>query len=741
MSNPQIFIPGHEGQVELPLSRYLPPIPAGVIAAWLESNVPRGAWVLEPFGASPLAAVEAARAGYRVAVAANNPIARFLLEMQAQPPQEEAMRSALADLGAARRADERLEPHILGLYATQCPECGMETFASAFIWERESAAPHAKIIDCQVCGHEGEHPTNEEDQARAAGFQRGGPHQARALERIAPSDNPDRVHAEEALGAYLPRAVYALFTIINRLDGLTVSPEKRRLLSALVLSACDRASTLWAHPKGRLRPRQLSTPPQFREHNLWLGIEQAVALWAQERQAVPIVAWPEAPPESGGISLFEGRLREMAESLPGRAFQAVITAFPRPNQAFWTLSALWAGWLWGREAIGPFALVLRRRRYDWAWHSEALYAGLSRMAEGLPKEIPLFGLVAESEPGFNAAALIGANLAGFTVEGLSLRREEAHLQVQWKRVAPTAALTPETKNEDLVEATAQALLAERGEPTHFLHIQAASLMHLAARPQLGGQTADPGDLYTETKATLEVGLTFRRGFLRFGGSESSPESGQWWLLNDKSARTPLADRLEIALVRFLLRRSGRSSAEIDAAMCTVFPGLLTPPKDLLLTTLNSYGDESDGGWRIRAADLPRARRADLSEIRQSLFQIGTRLGYAVSEEQPIAWRGSDGAVRHRFFVIASAVVGAIILGEKEQVDKNLLVLPGGRSQLVLEKTRRDPRLRQTLDDGWRFVKFRHIRRLAENQSLTPESFEELLGLDPLSGDETQAPLL
>lgn len=741
MVDPQIFIPGGAEQVELPLSRYLPPIPAGVIAAWLEANVPQGAWLLEPFGAAPLAAVEAARAGYRVAVAANNPIARFLLEMQAQAPQEEAMRAALADLGAARRGDERLEPHILGLYQTECPECGAQTSASAFIWEREATSPLAKIIDCQACGFKGESPTNEEDQARAAAFQRGGPHQARALERIAPSDDPDRVHAEEALGAYLPRAVYALFTIINRLDGLTVSPEKRRLLSALVLSACDRANTLWAHPSGRLRPKQLSTPPQFREYNLWLGIEQAVGLWAQERQAVPIVAWPEVPPESGGISLFEGRLRDMAVDSAGQDFQAVVTAFPRPNQAFWTLSALWAGWLWGREAIGPFALVLRRRRYDWAWHSEALYASLNRLAEQLPADVPLFGLIAESEPGLNAAALIGANLAGFRIEGLSLRREEALMQVQWRYADQNAASRQAEKNEDQVEATVQALLAERGEPTHFLHVQAASLQRLAELPALGSQTRDPGDLYTETRATLEVGLTFRRGFLRFGGSESSPESGQWWLLDAKGARDPLADRLEIALVRTLLRNPGLSTVEIDAQLCAVFSGLLTPPRDLLLACLNSYGEEQEGRWGIRAADLPRARRADLREIHQALAGIGERLGYTVTGEGSIEWRSPDGSLRHRFFVIASAVVGALLLGNHDTAEMNLLVLPGGRSHLVLQKLKRDPRLAQAVEDGWGFVKFRHVRRLAENQSLTPESFEELLALDPLSGDETQAPLL
>jgi hypothetical protein len=661
--------------------------------------------------------------------------------MRAQPPSEEEMQSALAELGASRRGDERLEAHILSLYITQCPECDSETTATAFIWERDATAPFARVIDCQACGHQGEHPTDEADLERAAAFQRGGPHQARALERIAPRGDPDRAHAEEALSAYLPRAVYALFTIINRLDGINVPPEKRRLLQALVLSACDRANTLWAHSSSRLRPKQLSTSPQFREHNLWLGIEEAVGLWAQARQAVPVVAWPEIPPESGGISLFEGPLRDMAESLPERNIQAVVTAFPRPNQAFWTLSALWAGWLWGREALGPFAAVLRRRRYDWAWHSEALTAGLGSLGGRLADGTPFFGLIAESEAGFNAAAIIGANLGGFALEGLSLRREDGQLQALWKKASPSLDLAPASKNEEVVEERARVLLVERGEPTHFLHLQATALEGLSARPQMGGQSGDPGELYAEIRDIIDVGLTFRRGFLRFGGSESSSETGQWWLLDEGSSRTPLADRLEIALVRYLLRNPGRPTADIDAAMCAVFPGLLTPPRDLLLTILNSYAEESEGAWRLRAADMPRARRGDLGDMRQALQKMGARLGYTLSGEQPLEWTTPGGVVRHRFFVIASAVAGDIVFKEREQAGKSLLVLPGGRSQLVLEKLRRDPRLRAAVEEGWEFIKFRHIRRLADNQSLTMDSFEELLPIDPLSGDEAQAPLL
>lgn len=742
MAEPHVFLLGKSVPIALPLGRFLPPLHGGVVSAWLAKEFPKGALLLDPFGAAPQIALEAARAGYRVAVAANNPIARFLTEILAQAPRKEELQSALAELASARRGDERLEPHILNLYSSRCPACDAQSSARAFIWARDAESPQAKIIHCEHCGHRGEHPTDADDQARAAEFRRGGPHRARALERIAPSGDPNRVHVEEAIEAYLPRAVYALFTILNRLDGLSLPEEKRRLISAMLLSALDRGNSLWTHPSGRERPKQLSTPPLFREHNIWREMEASIALWTRKVRSVEVVNWPDEPAPSGGISLFEGRLREMAPSLEQANIDGILTAFPRPNQAYWTLCALWAGWLWGREAIGPFASVLKRRRYDWAWHSEALHASLSRLSEHLPDGTPMFGIVAESEGGFNAASITAANLAGFSLEGLALRREEGFLQLHWSKGLKKNAESS-TDGADKVKKAAQKLLLARGEPSHFLHLQTAGLQELAKAPFSDSSAESAGDIYTEVKATLEVGLTFRNGFLRYGGSEHSLETGQWWLSKPTEARAPLADRVEIAMVRYLLRHAGEESAdEIDRGICKVFPGLLTPPRKLLMTTLRSYGEEGeDGNWQLGQADTPRARRDDLREIRTLLTQLGEQLGYQLEGDAPLQWFGEEGEEIYSYYLIASGLLWDLLLSKAKDAGRKIIVLPGGRSQLVLAKIARDPRLKEAIEEGWRFLKFRHVRRLAENQSLTRESFDELLGLDPLTEDQAQAALL
>ena len=94
---------------------------------------------------------------------------------------------------------------------------------------------------------------------------------------------------------------------------------------------------------------------------------------------------PSRLPESGGICIYEGRLKDLAEEVKKEIpIKAVIGSLPRPNQAFWTLSALWAGWLWGREAVEPYKPALRRRRYDWAWNATASNAAFTHLFGLLP---------------------------------------------------------------------------------------------------------------------------------------------------------------------------------------------------------------------------------------------------------------------------------------------------------------------------------------------------------------------
>lgn len=805
MSQALAFTPGEKPARSEPLGRYLPPIPSGVISAWLNKEIPAGEWVLDPFGAAPRLAVEAAQAGYRLLVAANNPVARFLLEMAAAPPCHDELRASLAELASARKGDERIEPHIRSLYRTQCVRCGQETTAEVFLWEKGATVPFARLYHCPYCGDEGERASTRADLERAAQFTSAGPHWARALERIAPLHTPDRVHAEEALEAYLPRAVYALFTMLNKLDGLALSSTQRRCLQALLLGACDRGNTLWAYPTSRERPRQLLTPARYREHNLWLALEKGIEIWGQDssrRIAVPLTIWPEQPPVSGGICVFEGRLKDLAYSLSEFPIRAVAAAIPRPNQAFWTLSALWAGWLWGREAIGPFKSVLRRRRYDWGWHTSALYAAFSHLATMLKGEIPMLGLVGEVEFGFLTATLTAASAAGFELQDIALRSETSQAQILWKNgLESEIGLTAEKAGQK----AALEYLQQRGEPAAFLPMASAALSGIvrcqgrlfssADKPHASEEIDDddprlsieageasPTNLFIQAQSLVRSALSYRSGYIRFGvgdsgqreieqsalpgqletqGEEKSKsasetsETGLWWLKDCSYTSTPLADRLEMAFVPYLIRHPGCTLAEIDQALCLQFPGLFTPELETIQVLLESYAELCPGSslkWQIRPQDQPPARRRDLEETRKLLHQLGQKLGFraTISESSSgrsrsvIMWSDLSSQPQYWFYPIASAVVGELILQSKTVPERSLIVLPGGRANLLLYKLRHDPRLARLCEPtpgGWRFIKFRHLRCLLENPLLRPENLDELFALDPLTYTTSQLRLL
>src|SRR5512137_1752299 len=157
------YIVGHPPARDGPLARFLPPLEDGIAANWLPLHARTGSWLLDPFGVAPRLAAEAARAGYRVLVTANNPIARFLLEMTAAPPTESELKAALADLAITKKGDERLETHLQSLYLTKCNNCGKESPASAFLWRKGEEVPFKRIYSCPACGDSGEKPTTEFD--------------------------------------------------------------------------------------------------------------------------------------------------------------------------------------------------------------------------------------------------------------------------------------------------------------------------------------------------------------------------------------------------------------------------------------------------------------------------------------------------------------------------------------------------------------------------------------------------
>ncbi len=715
-----------------PLRRFLPPLPDGMARAALKHVFPKGeqadTWVLDPFGSAPNLPVEAAHAGWRVLATVNNPVARFLLELTAAAPTRQEFQAALAELGSARKGEERLETHLQSLYLTECTRCHRKVPAEAFLWEQGGEVPLARLYHCP-CGEGGEFPTTESDRLHAAILaSTTALHRARALERVAPRDDPDRPYAEAALNCYLPRAIYALITIINKLDSLSLTPERRRCLTALVLFACDAANTLWAYPEDRPRPKLLTTPSRFLEHNVWLALERGVDTLASTKTAVPVVNWPRPAPASG-VCIFEGALRDLAGRLKNLPIRVVLTAIPRPNQAFWTLSALWAGWLWGQQTASAFKAALRRQRYDWDWHAEALGSVFRHMSHALPLHTLLFGFIAEPEAAYLSATLVALEGAGFDLSGLALRTVHDPIQLFARRRAyehsPRHRPSPET-----IRQTLQEYLNQRGEPTTYLHLHAAALQAMAAEQSLACDQNDISILHTPIQKALQSSP-----FVHYSNAQN-PESGLWGLEMWETETIPLPDRVEMVVVRTLQKRPTIPFHELEQTVNEEIGGLFTPSLGLIHQVLNSYAVESNGRWSLRPEDHANARRADLESASVALRSLGQHLGFTVATAgQPgrlTLWQEHDQVV-FAFYLLASAVVGTILRQNPYPPTISLLVLPGGRAGLLLYKLRRDPSLMALWNQGWRVLKFRTLRRLAITPpiQLQREGFLQELNSDPL----------
>ena len=470
-----------------------------------------------------------------------------------------------------------------------------------------------------------------------------------------------------------------------------------------------------------------------------LALEDAISVWSGADEPLPCLRWidkGEKLPESGGILIYEGRIKDLVEVVKNAPIQVVIGAIPRPNQAFWTLSALWAGWLWGREAAEPFKASLRRRRYDWGWQATALHVALHHVFELLPLSTPFFGLLPEAEPGFLAATLMAASTAGFDLRGLGMRTAHDPIQLLWQRGERLHREQEDVSTEAIQEALYDHI-QELGEPAAYLQLHAAGLAAQAQGHGLMRPEQDFDEALREIQSKFNETLQSDIRLERIDSDERSLEIGLWDLKEGEERAEPLADRVERAVVSFLQRNPASTLLEIERGIYPEFPGLLTPSKALVGAVLKSYGVEEAGRWQMREEDRAANRRAELETMAGLVKTIGERLGYKLERPGPNAciWKDKKKTVRV-FYLLVSAMTGHILDSNEYPFKSCLLVLPGGRAGLLAYKKNRDPRLRKRLE-AWNILKFRLLRSLADIPVLNRQTFEEQLISDPVEQAQGQ----
>ena len=724
-----VYIPAFSGFYDPPLGRFLPPLPRGVIAEWLEANTRPGDLILDPLGANPMAAIEAARYSRRVIFARNNPVIWLILEALASAPSEKQIRGVVSKLLLSRQINETLDRHLQSIYATTCSQCGSNIQPEGYIWEQNSLLPIAKVYICPHCGDAGEKPVSDQDNRNLERLGKIGLHRTRAFQRVMQGGDYEKESIESALDCYLPRAIYVTMLLVNRLDALVMEMTERRLLQAILVSVFDDATSLWHWPEKDRRHLQLTVPAQFIEKNLWLSLDGAPKTWASESTKVPVSYWPKLPPREGGICLYQRRLAEQKALLLAEKPACIVSVFPRPNQAFWTLSALWSGWLWGRKGATPMRSALLRRRYDWHWFAQAISASFKPLATGLAPQTLVLGLFPQVTANFYLGLQAGMRMAGFDSSGAAYRLADDIIQSQWE-LASNQANMQDYNLRTLISGFLNSL----GEPASFMEI----ILHCLTEITLAGYfplqiSALSESLFSQIQE--EITAILRDAQFAQSYKSNLPGGSQWWLCETGKSRPPLSERVEIFIRNLLYKGEPVNNRELERILCNQFRGSYTPPADLIRLCLESYADptlKDVHSFLLQPEEDQTSRDADLAEMRSILSACAERLGIVQeAEAESVVWKTPKGQISHHYFFTVTTVIAEFVLNliNGEHI-KKVIIFPGSRSRLMDYRLNHDPRLESAAEQNWHFVKFRTLRRLVRQEHLTLELWNELLDSDP-----------
>lgn len=321
-------------------------VPLSVAHAAIELYSQPGDVIVDPFciGASVIrAALDLNR---KVIAAAFNPINILAIEATLWPVD---VRSALTHLADTRKGSERLRDHVLDLFKTRCPTCGRDATALNFVWDRDRNVPVEKRTQCEVCG-ENIGPADDADVSNAKRFEPRGLSFWTLHSQVIDRRHEDADRVSEVLDAYTPRTQNALSDILLKFDGL---PEvDRSALRSALLAMLDACTSL--HAPGEMhRLIGLKPPPRFIEKNVWRELEHHASLHLAVSPSLVRASSINAllKSTSPAVALIAMPARDLAKQLPAKSVQLLLTYPPLPRPGFWSLSTVWAAWLWGK-AIG-----------------------------------------------------------------------------------------------------------------------------------------------------------------------------------------------------------------------------------------------------------------------------------------------------------------------------------------------------------------------------------------------------
>jgi len=179
--------------------------------------------------------------------------------------------------------------------------------------------------------------------------------------------------------------------------------------------------------------------------------------------------------------------------------QAIVACIPRPNQAFWSLSALWSGWLFDTSAVQAMHSALERQHYDWHWHSLALHTLMRQISKFEPVQ-GFFAIEPELTAGYSLAALLGAQMGGWSANSLSFLAEENEMQVKWDLPAP---MIGNQVGQPQVKQAILKLMQDQGEPLDYDQLFMCALAEMI---RAGSLIPEVGRIPIDLLSTIQESL-------------------------------------------------------------------------------------------------------------------------------------------------------------------------------------------------------------------------------------------
>lgn len=749
---------------------------ADLVAECLTQYTSAGDLVLDPFCRSPAVVAQAVAAG-RHALAVNvDPLAELLVRLALRGAAPQEVDSQLTRLADLPKVNATLREFVRNLYGTTCRTCGQEVSADCFLWDRDENALVRRRYRCPVCQTAQDDAVTEADVQQAKRVEAKGFEYYYVLDRLNLKDELDRTLAEQCLGLYTPRNLYALVQLLIKMEALP--RDGADLRRAALLRAMDLGTKLHALPRGGMpyTPRRLSPPRQYLEINVWLAFEQACEELKRPPLVSPqrLVAAPDLLPVGNTATAalpaqaYVGRhaMRELAQRIPDASVALIITQPPLLDAVYWPLAHLWSGWLYGREVAGPLRGVARRRPGAWSWYARAMQPVVGTLRRLLRPDGHLVLSLHTNETAYQALLLAALDADLTLVSGefcpdepgaltlpFSGQPAAYHLVMARAGVTPAAPLSEAELDDWLcrqVRAAVHEAFERRGEPLTSPFLEACIWLHLARQPGFRHvlRAMPEGEpAYTRLRGHIvDIWQRARQDMVRWLTEDEKAQKGVWWLQSPSASLKAFDDQVETAVRELFARQSVWSPTALRAEVRQRFPPPWMPDLALLAYSVAAYARPLAGGeW----AALPWDPDGWARTLADSLARLGTRLGYRVhlpAAEARIAnvdviW-AHDGEAVSVFVLCPDAQVDALLDLPAPPDAARYLVIADERVPLLRYKIQRSLLRRQRLRErGWHFVKASRLAALAVAAEVDAHEWLQIRGLDPLvEQEEAQLPL-